>query len=163
MKISFAGIFILIAIVIVVFIGCIESKDVSAEIPVKVVLGTTPSQSNDSNYGSLYLQLYDSSNNQTTSDGIAEITFLKGRINENQGNESFESNITVYRQRYNLNASEFKKENNQIGTFWKTDLPNVLEIYPGVQYMVNISFQPRGSNNKLMDSIYIVPIRTDSS
>jgi hypothetical protein len=153
-----AGFIILMSITMVAFTGCMESKNTrfNTDTPVKVAAGTL---SNDLK-NSLYIELYDFNNRQTTADGIAEITMFKGRFEDNDPDQV---NQIVYSKTYNLKASEFeetefihKREIKRTELLWKTDLPDEFKPKLGDVFKINIYFQPSGINQRLANTTYIV-------
>jgi hypothetical protein len=153
-----AGFVILMAIVIAAFTGCIESKSTkfNTDTPVKVAVGTL---SNDLEH-SLYIELYDFNNRQTTADGVAEITMFKGRFEDNDPDQV---NQIVYNGTYNLKAAEFdetefihKREIKRTELLWKTNLPDAFKPKLGDVYKINIYFQTSGNKQRLANTTYIV-------
>jgi hypothetical protein len=156
MKNCVASFVILIAIAMVAFTGCMESHKSNTDTPIKVAVGT---MSNDLTHG-LYIELFDFNNRLTTAEGIAEVTMFKGKFADNDPNQV---NQFVFREKYNLKASEFKetefihnREFKRTELLWKTTLPNVFKPEIGDVYKINIYFQPNGYNQRLANTTYIV-------
>lgn len=146
------------SIVVVAFTGCLESNNAqfNTDTPVKVAVGTL----SNSLKHSLYIELYDFNNRQTTADGIAEITMLKGRFEDNDLDQV---NQIVYSEKYNLKASEFgetefihNREIKRTELLWKTDLPDAFKPKLGDVYKINIYFQPSGNNQRIANTTSIV-------
>lgn len=158
MKIYVASFVVLIVIAVAALTGCMESKTArfNSDTPVKVAVGIL----SDDLKNNFYIELYDFNNRQTTADGIAEVTMLKGRFEDNDPGKV---NKIVYSEMYNLKASEFKetefihkREIKRTELLWATNLPDVFKPKLGDVYKINIYFQPIGNNQSLANSTYIV-------
>jgi hypothetical protein len=141
---------------VVILSGCIESKNLNTDTPIRVGVEVTTDQSG--NHG-INILLYDIHNIQTTSDGVAEITILKGKFQDFSLNSPTEF---VLKGKYNVKANEFKetqshfREVTKTELAWSANLPDEFKPELADVYKINVVFQPKGSTQTLGNTTNIV-------
>jgi hypothetical protein len=138
-----------------VFSGCVGTEKPNTDTPVNIKVGTLTS----AGAHSLYLSLYDSHNRQTTADGVADVSFFKGKFQDYYADKI---NQFVFSQTYNIKSSEFKKETisfrgvKSTELVWSTSLPEAFKPEVGDAYKISIAFRPNEKHPALGNMTYIV-------